>query len=163
MIEVFHSVPNKIQQPKEELWGDPLHVTKPNMHNLIQFKHTNVISTNTDHIPSNTMHPSAGAMVYVFVDEKALIMMIIKGPSPTMRHVPRTHRVAFCWLFDRINLDSEIQIRYIDTKHQLADILTKNYFTRDEWNNLLHLFPFSLIGGYRQDFLEMYTMIVVPS
>ena len=42
-----------------------------------------------------------------------------------MRHVSRTHRVALDWLFDRINLDSKIQIKYIDTKNQLADILTK--------------------------------------
>ena len=53
-----------------------------------------------------------------------------------MRHVSRTHRVALDLLFDRINLDPKIQIRYIDTKHQLADILTKGNFTRDEWNNL---------------------------
>ena len=64
--------------------------------------------------------------------------MIIKGRSPTMRHVSRTHRVALDWLFDRINLDPKIQIRYIDTKNQLADILTKGDFARDEWNNLLH-------------------------
>ena len=32
------------------------------------------------------------------------------------------NRVALDWLFDRINLYSEIQIRHIDTKHQLADI-----------------------------------------
>ena len=37
----------------------------------------------------------------------------------------------------------KIQIRYIDTKHQLEDILTKGNFTRDEWNNLLHLFNIS--------------------
>ena len=60
-----------------------------------------------------------------------------------MRHVSRTHRVALDWLFDRINLDSEIQIKYIDTKHQLADILTKGNFTRDEWNHLLNLFDIS--------------------
>ena len=66
--------------------------------------------------------------------------MIIKGRSPTMRHVSRTHRVALDWLFDRINLDSKIQIKYIDTKNQLADILTKGNFTRDEWNHLLSLF-----------------------
>ena len=36
--------------------------------------------------------------------------------------------------------DSQNQVRYIDTKHQLADILTKGNFTRDEWHNLLHLF-----------------------
>ena len=29
---------------------------------------------------------------------------------------------------------------YIDTKNQLADILTKRNFTRDEWNHLLNLF-----------------------
>ena len=63
--------------------------------------------------------------------------------SPTMRHVSRTHRVALDWLFDRINLDSEIPIRHIDTKHQIADILAKGNFTRDEWNNLLHLFNIS--------------------
>ena len=35
------------------------------------------------------------------------------------------------------------QIRYIDTKHQLADILTEGNFARDEWNNLLHLLNIS--------------------
>ena len=47
------------------------------------------------------------------------------------------------WLFDRINLDPKIQIKYVDTKNKLADILTKWNFTRDEWNNLLHLFNIS--------------------
>ena len=56
-----------------------------------------------------------------------------------MRHVSRTHRFALDWLFDRINLDSKIQIKYKDTKNQLADILTKEYFTGDEWNHLLCL------------------------
>ena len=57
-----------------------------------------------------------------------------------MRHVSRTRRVALDWLFDRINLDPKIQNKYIDTKNQLADILTKGSFTRDEWNHLLCLF-----------------------
>ena len=60
-----------------------------------------------------------------------------------MRHVSRTHRVALDWLFDRINLDPKIQIRHIDTKHQLADMLAEGNFTRDEWNNLLHLYNIS--------------------
>ena len=83
------------------------------------------------------------ALLYVFEDNEAVIKMIIKGRSPTMRHVSRTHRVALDWLFDRINLDSKIQIKYIDTKNQLADILTKGNFTRDEWNHLLNLFNIS--------------------
>ena len=33
--------------------------------------------------------------------------------------------------------------KYIDTKNQLADILTKGNFTRDEWNHLLWLFNIS--------------------
>ena len=60
-----------------------------------------------------------------------------------MRHVSRTHRVALGWLFDRINLDPKIQIKYIDTKKQLADFLTKGNFTRDEWNHLLSLLNMS--------------------
>ena len=82
-------------------------------------------------------------MLYVFEDNEAVIKMIITGGSPTIRHVSRTYRVALDWLSDRIDLGSEIQIRYIDTKHHLADILTKGNFTRDEWNNLLHLFNIS--------------------
>ena len=83
------------------------------------------------------------ALLYVFEDNEAVIKMIIKGRSPTMRHVSRTHRVALDLLFDRINLDPKIQIKYIDTKNQLADILTKGNFTRDEWNHLLCLFNIS--------------------
>ena len=76
----------------------------------------------------------------MFEDNEAVIKMIIKGRSPTMRHVSRTDRVALDWLFDRINLDPIIQIKFVDTKNQLPDILTKGNFTRDEWNHLLCLF-----------------------
>ena len=91
----------------------------------------------------NVQSASQEALLYVFEDNEAVIKMIMKGRSPTMRHVSRTHRVALDWLFDRINLDPKIQIKYIDTKNQLADILTKRNFTRDEWNHLLTLFNIS--------------------
>ena len=103
---------------------------------------TNVLN-HIDSIPSNIQFSHQEAMLYVFEDNKAVIKMIIKRRSPTMRHVSRTHRVALDWLFDRINLDSKIQIKYIDTKNQLADILTKGNFTRDEWNHLLCLLNIS--------------------
>ena len=90
--------------------------------------------------PSNVQFSHQEALLYVFEDNEAVITMITKGGSPTMRHVSKTHRVALDWLFDRINLDPKIQIKYIDTKYQLADILTKGNFTRDEWNHLLCLF-----------------------
>ena len=96
-----------------------------------------------DCVPSNVQSSHQEALLYVFEDNEAVIKMIIKGRSPTVRHVSRTHRVAFDWLFDRINLDPKIQIKYIDTKNQLADILTKGNFTRDEWNHLLCSFNIS--------------------
>ena len=95
---------------------------------------------NVDFIPSNVQSSHQQALLHVFEDYEAVIKMIIKGKSPAMRHVARTHRVALDWLFDRMNLDPKIQNKYIDTKNQLADILTKGNFTRDEWNHLLCLF-----------------------
>ena len=139
VIEVFHFVPNGTDGPKREPWWDPSAIAKPNMHKSIPIKHTNVIPPNIDHIPPNTTHSGPSAMLYVFEDNEAVIKMIFKGRSPTMRHVSRKHKVSLDWLFDRMNLDPKIQIHYIDKKHQLADILTKENFTRDEWNNLLHL------------------------
>ena len=97
---------------------------------------------NVDLVPSNVQSSHQEALLYVFEDNEAVINMIIKGRSPTMGHVSRTHRVALDWFFDRINLDSKIQIKYVhtnDTKKQLADILTKGNFTRDEWNHFLCL------------------------
>ena len=96
-----------------------------------------------DSVPSNVQSERQEALWYVFEDNEAVIKMIIKGRSPTWRDVSRTHRVALDWLFDRNNLDSKIQIKYIETKKQLADILTKGNFTRDEWNPLLSLFSIS--------------------
>ena len=83
---------------------------------------------NIDSVPSNVQSSHQEALLYVFEDNEAVIKMIIKGRSPTMRHVSRTHRVALDWLFDRINLDSKIHIKYIDTKNQLADILNQRKF-----------------------------------
>ena len=103
---------------------------------------TNVLN-NMDCVHSNVQSSRQEALLYVFEDTESVIKMIIKGRSPTMRHVSRTHRVALDWLFDRINLDPKIQIKHIDTKNQLADIPTKGNFTRDEWNHLLCLFNIS--------------------
>ena len=58
-------------------------------------------------VPSNVQSSRQEALLYVFEDNEAVIKMIMKGRSPTMRHVSRTHRVALDWLFDRINLDPQ--------------------------------------------------------
>ena len=127
VIEVFHSVPNQTDGPKREPRGTPSAV------DAIPIKRTNVIPTNIDYIQSNGTHSGSSAMLYVFEDNEAVNKMMIIGRSPTMRHVSRTHRVALDWVFDRINVDSKIQIRFIDTEHPIADMLTKGNFTRDGW------------------------------
>ena len=72
---------------------------------------------NVDFVPSNANSSRKEAMLYIFEDNDAVIKMIIKGRSPTMRHVSRTHRVALDWLFGRINLDPKIQKKYSDTEN----------------------------------------------
>ena len=63
-------------------------------------------------------------------DNEPLIKPINEGRSPTMRHVSRTHRVDQDLLYDRINLDQPIKIKYVNTTQQLQDILTKGTFTK---------------------------------
>ena len=101
------------------------------------------VLNNVDLVSSNVQFSHQEALLYVFEDNEAVMKMILKGRSPKMRNVSRTHRVALDWLFDRINLDPKNQTKYIDTKYQLADMLTKGNFTRDEWNHLLCLFNIS--------------------
>ena len=72
---------------------------------------------NVDFTSSNVNSSRQEALLYVFEDNKAVTKMIIKGRSPTMRHISWTHRVIHDWLFDRINLVPKIQIKYIDTKN----------------------------------------------
>ena len=57
------------------------------------------------------------------------------------------------------------RFRNIDTKHQLADILTEGNFTRDEWNNLLHLFNISQCSSIcckNRDKIKMYSYEFSP-
>ena len=68
----------------------------------------NVDLLNIDQVPSNARLSEKNHRI------TAVIKMIIKGRSPTMRHVSHTPRVALDWFFDRINLDPKVQIKYVD-------------------------------------------------
>ena len=71
-----------------------VHQQSPGMFNVLN---------NADFVLSHVQFSHHEALLYVIEDYEAVIKMIIKGRSPTMRHVSRTHRVALDWLFDRIN------------------------------------------------------------
>ena len=153
-----------------DLWDTVLEVPR-STNNNVQHKHTShqetgaVLDskTKTQHVkrkqkvdqlrevvyvPTNTHSSQGESQLYIFEDKEVVIKMIIKGRSPTMRHVSGTHRVALDWLFDRINLEPKIQMKYVDTKNQLADILTKGSFSRDEWNHFLCLLNFMSFSMY---------------
>ena len=72
--------------------------------------------SNVDYVSSNAKSSVFGAMLYMFEDNEAVIKMIIKGRSPTMRHVSRTHRVTLDRLFDIINLDPKSQSNMLTPK-----------------------------------------------
>ena len=106
----------------------------------------------------STIHASSsqlGAQLHTFEDiTKLCSKWSWRGRSLTMRHVSRTHRVVLDWLFDRINFDPKIRIKYVDTRNQLAEILTKGYFTCDELNNVLHLF--NILNEFLDVFLQAF-------
>ena len=56
---------------------------------------------NVDFIPSNVTSSHQEALLFIFEDNEAVIKMIIKGRSRTMRHVSRIHRVASDWLWNQ--------------------------------------------------------------
>ena len=62
---------------------------------------------NVDFASSNANSSRKEAMLQIFEDNEAVIKMITKEKSHTMRHVLRTHRVALDWLFGRIILDQK--------------------------------------------------------
>ena len=69
----------------------------------------------------------------------AVIKMVIKERSPQMRHVARTHRVNLDWPFKRINRDPGVFLKFVGTKEQMGDILTKGSFTSEAWKALITL------------------------
>ena len=97
--------------------------------------------SNVDFVPSNVNSSHEGAMLYIFEDNEAVIKMIMKSRSPTMRRVSRTLRVALDWLFDRIDLDPKIRISYIWRR--------KNWISWRVVNSLLtNCSEMSFLGSY---------------
>ena len=140
LIEILRSTNNTVQPNHNGIKGT---CARPNSKTKTQLtkedKKVDQLS-DVDYVPTNTHSSQGESQLYILEDNEAAINVIFKGRSPTMRHVSRTHKVALDWLFDRIKFNKhKIQIKYVDTKNQLADIPTKGSFTRDEWNHLLRL------------------------
>ena len=55
---------------------------------------------NIDYVPPTYPKTTKGRIV-IFQDNDPVIKMTIKGISPSMRHVARTHRIDLDWLYER--------------------------------------------------------------
>ena len=116
MIGVLRSTSNKVQPKHTSIETDAL-PSKTKRKKVDQL-------SDVDYVPTNTHSSHSESQLYIFEDDEAVIIMIIKGRCPTMKNVSRTHRVALDRLFHRINLELEIPIKYVDTKNKLAATLT---------------------------------------
>ena len=147
VIDVFHSSSNQtnktkdVREPRGQLSATP----QSNMRKQIPTTHTNLDLTNIYHVPSNGTHSCSNAMLYVFEDNEAV--MIIKGRGPTMRHVSRTHRVALDWFLTGFILILKFRFDTLIPNINSHAFLTKCNFTRDEWNNLLLMLNISHFGS----------------
>ena len=115
VIDVLRSttLQDKVNWPKEKLCTAGNHSpTERSKRYVEQLSSVDYVHTST--------HSSQGeSSVVHFLKNEVFIKMIIKGRSPTRRHVHRTHRVALGWLFDRINLDHTSKSNMLTPKTNL--------------------------------------------
>ena len=55
-----------------------------------------------------------------------------------LRHVKRTHQVNLDWLFDGMAVQN-VFMGYVNTKFQIADMMTKAFTNMDLWETLVAL------------------------
>ena len=78
--------------------------------------------TSVDYVPPNVPRPNGRAILVLLEDNDPVIQICIKGRNPTLRHVPRVHRVNIDATYERIREDPGISMRYWPTHVQFADI-----------------------------------------
>ena len=90
------------------------------------------ILSRIDYVPCNLPKSNGVATLRIFEDNDAVIKLICKGRSVTLRYIARTHRVDLDWLIERIREDPGCRMKYVNTKSQIADMLTKGSFTAQQ-------------------------------
>ncbi len=71
-------------------------------------------------------------------DNEAVIKIIKKGRSAKLRHIHRTHRVDTDWLYENFSEPTNL-MRYVSTKHKIADFNTKAITKAETWWHLMKL------------------------
>ena len=71
-------------------------------------------------------------------DNEAVIKIIKKARSVALRHLPRTHRIDVHWLFE-VCSHPRVRMVYVNTKQQVADLMTKALNKPEVWHHLLDI------------------------
>ena len=82
--------------------------------------------------------PSNPFKVQFLEDNQAAIQVLKSGRSPALRHLDRTHRVSLAWLHDVFS-KLPIELQYIASEKEAADIFTKAFVDKYKWTNAVHL------------------------
>ena len=96
--------------------------SQPSLNNLELTPWEMQILSCVDYVPCNIRKSSGIATLMILEDNDAVIKLICKGRSATMRHIARTHRVDLDWLIERIREDpgsapQTLAIRMAKTRH----------------------------------------------
>ena len=70
-----------------------------------------------DYVPPSLPICYGRASLYAFKDNDAVIKIIVKGRSPNLRHVARTHRIDLDWLFERVSKDPGVFMKWVVTRN----------------------------------------------
>ena len=84
---------------------------------------------NVDVVPPSLPYSKGNSRLYMFEGNEPVIKMSIKERAPQFRHIPRTHRIKYAWVLERLKNDRSIFLKYKRTNQQMADMLTKGHFT----------------------------------
>ena len=85
-----------------------------------------------------TRKPEQTTRLIIAEDNEAVIKLVKKARSMALRHLPRTHRIDLNWLFE-VCSHPRVIMRYVHTKQQAADLMTKSINNPQTWENLLEL------------------------
>jgi hypothetical protein len=71
-------------------------------------------------------------------DNEAVIKIVKNARSMALRHLPRTHRIDVHWLFE-VCSNPRVRMLYVNTKQQVADLMTKSINNQTNWAHLLDI------------------------
>ena len=89
------------------------------------------------------------AKLTLYEDNTAMIKMLKNGLSPSMRYLGRTHAVSIAAMKEIIDT-KEIEIKYIRSKNMKADIMTKGFSGKLNWDNARR----AVLTGERSEFMD---------